>query len=61
MWQVSKGTLARVDEASIELEKQLETWIAEDPTVVQAGLVIVGRQVQLEAGPLDLLAIDPQG
>lgn len=61
VWQMSKGTLARIDEASIELEKHLETWIAEDPTLLQAGLVIVGRQVQLGAGPLDLLGIDPQG
>jgi hypothetical protein len=61
VWQVSKSGLAPVEDGSLELEKHLESWIAEDPSLLQAGLVIVGRQVQLDAGPLDLLGIDPQG
>jgi hypothetical protein len=61
VWQVFKNSLLRVEEASLELEKHLESWIAEDPDLIQNGLRIVGRQVHLEAGPLDLLGIDPQG
>jgi Holliday junction resolvase-like predicted endonuclease len=61
VWQVSKGSLVRADDAVLELERNLEAWIAEDPDLLQNGLTIVGRQVQLEAGSLDLLGLDPQG
>jgi len=61
LWQVENATLTRVAEAEIELEQHLEDWIVSDPTLLQEGLVIVGRQVYLESGRLDLLALDPQG
>jgi endonuclease NucS-like protein len=62
LWQRSKdGPLAPIEEASLELEEHLESWIADDPDLLQKGLKVVGRQVQLEAGPLDLLGIDPLG
>jgi len=44
-----------------ELEKHLETWIERDPSLVQDGLVMVGRQMQTTAGLIDLLGIDPAG
>jgi len=55
------GKLKRIPERVVDLEKQLEDWIEDDPSLLQAGLVIVGRQLQLEGGRLDLLALDPQG
>jgi len=61
IWQVDKATPTRVAETSIELERHLEDWIASDPSLLREGLVIVGRQVYLQSGPLDLLALDPQG
>jgi Holliday junction resolvase-like predicted endonuclease len=39
----------------------LEEWIEREPGLLEEGLTIVGRQVQLAAGPVDLLAVDPQG
>ena len=61
IWQMSNDTLARLDEVGLEVERRLEDWIAAAPELLQEGLVIVGRQVQLDSGPLDLLALDPQG
>ncbi len=61
IWEVAKATVSRVAEANIELERHLEDWIAADAALLQEGLVVVGRQVQVESGPLDLLALDPQG
>lgn len=61
IWQVSGTPLRRVAEANLELERNLEDWIVADPSLLREGLVITGRQVPLECGPLDLLAIDPQG
>jgi len=61
LWQVVDGKLRRIPERAVDLERQLEEWIEDDPSLLQAGLVIVGRQLPLEGGRLDLLAIDPQG
>ncbi|MYE45953.1 MAG: DUF91 domain-containing protein [Chloroflexi bacterium] len=46
--------------AQVELEDHLEGWIAAEPTLLSGDLEIVGRQVKLDSGKLDLLAIDWQ-
>jgi hypothetical protein len=62
LWEVSEGTgVVRLAESAVDLEQHLETWIAANPAMLQAGLEIIGRQVTLDAGRLDLLALDPQG
>jgi len=43
------------------LEEYLEEWIERDPGLLQVGLTIVARQIGVEGGALDLLALDPQG
>ena len=50
----------RVGRSQIGLERRLEDWIANDVTLVAEGLTLVGRQVSIDDGRLDLLAIDPQ-
>lgn len=50
----------RVDRSDIELEKHLEDWIVNDVTLLAEGLTLVGRQVSIHDGRLDLLAIDFQ-
>ena len=50
----------RVDPSHIELERYLEEWIALDATLIAEGLTLVGRQVSIDDGRLDLLAIDSQ-
>ena len=42
------------------MEQNLEDWIEREPGLLQTGLTIVGRQVGLEGGRLDLLARDTQ-
>ena len=61
LWQIAEEPPRRLKETSIDLEQDLETWIENDPALVQAGLEIVGRQIAIAGGILDLLAIDPQG
>lgn len=48
----------KVDRSNIGLEKHLEDWIVNDVTLVAEGLTLVGRQVAIDDGRLDLLAID---
>jgi hypothetical protein len=60
-WRVGDQRPERISRSTIALERDLEDWIEEDPGLVLEGLVIVGRQVGLPAGRLDLLGIDPVG
>ena len=61
--QSGEGTLQRpeprrVKRSHIELEEHLEDWIAADVTLIAEGLTLVGRQISIDDGRLDLLAID---
>lgn len=49
-----------VARSDIGLERHLEDWIARDVTLISEGLTLVGRQVSIHDGRLDLLAIDVQ-
>ena len=48
----------RVARSEIELERHLEDWIANDVALIAEDLTLVGRQVAIDDGRLDLLAID---
>ncbi len=61
LWQIAEAGPARLTHSEVSVEKDLEDWIEQDPSLLEHGLVIVGRQIRLEGGPLDLLALDPQG
>ena len=50
----------RVGRSHIGLERHLEDWIANDVTLIAEGLTLVGRQITIDDGRLDLLAIDSQ-
>ena len=60
VWTVDGSEPQRVSRSRVDLEEQLENWIASDALLLGDGLTIVGRQVHLEGGRLDLLAIDWQ-
>jgi hypothetical protein len=61
LWHISDGRPHKIQESSLDLEQQLEEWIEADPNLLPGGLSIVGRQIEVEGGRLDLLALDPQG
>ncbi len=61
IWQIENDTPQRLERGSVEFEKHLEEWIERDPTILQSGLTVVGRQINVDAGKLDLLALDPIG
>ncbi|MXW36583.1 MAG: DUF91 domain-containing protein, partial [Chloroflexi bacterium] len=60
VWTVDGDAPKRVSRSGVGLERNLEDWIANDSSLLADGLTIVGRQVRLDGGPLDLLAIDWQ-
>lgn len=61
IWNVTGNVPVRYQRGKVELEQQLEAWIEADPSLIEPGLHIVGRQVPFESGSLDLLGIDPSG
>ncbi len=61
LWQIGEDGPMRIPAAGLAAERDLESWIEQEPSLLERGLVIVGRQLRLEGGPLDLLALDPQG
>ncbi len=61
LWQITGGGPRALQPAAVDLEAQLEAWIEQDPDLLQRGLTVVGRQVHVDGGILDLLAVDPQG
>src|SRR5690349_17857762 len=61
IWDVGEGTPRKLPASTVDLERQLEDWIERDPDLLEGGLKILGRQVPLEAGSLDLLGLDVQG
>ena len=48
----------RVSRGGVGLERRLGDWIARDASLLADGLTIVGGQVHLDGGFLDVLAID---
>ncbi len=61
LWRISEGKPKKINESNIKFEIDLEEWIESDPDLLQNGLTIVGRQLYVQAGVIDLLALDPQG
>ncbi len=61
LWDIGESGPVRLSSTELGVERDLEGWIERDPALLERGLVIVGRQIRLEGGLLDLLALDPQG
>lgn len=64
-WQIVDGELKKIETSLADAGRteayDLEKWIASNPSILGPGLVIIGRQVQTQSGPLDLLALDRSG
>lgn len=61
IWDVTSGKPERLQHGVVVLESELEAWIEQDPALLQSGLTIIGRQVHVESGYIDLLGIDLNG
>ena len=63
LWRVtSHDHLEEVSPGAIDLESRLETWIEAEVSIVEADLLVIGRQVTTDfGGIIDLLCLDPNG
>lgn len=60
IWSVGDSAPVRIERSRIDLEADLEDWIELQPSLLAEGLQVIGRQLHVEAGFIDLLCLDPQ-
>lgn len=61
IWKIGKK-LERIEFAELDSEKRLEEIIAGDLTILEPGLMLLGRQVPTAFGKIiDILAMDGEG
>jgi len=64
-WQIVNGKLTAINTALKDEGRtepyDLEPWLASNPEIIAADIMIIGRQVMTKSGPIDLLAVDRSG
>ncbi|MEY2508680.1 MAG: hypothetical protein QOH01_3009 [Verrucomicrobiota bacterium] len=59
LWAVQNERLQPVTPTALDQEQRLEEWVAQDPTLLDLGILLIGRQVVTSnRGRIDLLGID---
>jgi len=63
LWRIGDDAkLTDIQTSSLAKEQELESWIAEDPSLLGTDLLVIGRQVTTGfGGRIDLLGMDAQG
>ena len=63
LWEItSDKRLQEIPSDQINLEEQLEDWLASDISLLDPGLLVIGKQVLTEfGGKIDLLCMDSAG
>jgi hypothetical protein len=64
-WQIINGKLTPL-KTDLKSEGRtepydLEPWLASNPEIIGADIIIIGRQVMTKSGPIDLLGVDKSG
>ncbi len=66
LWSIEPGSTGEVAQpiesvSSAETEAKLEDLLVRCPDLLMSDMVVIGRQVPTEGGPLDLLGVDQDG
>ena len=61
IWRIEGEKVQPLSLGGIDFENKLESVIENDPSTIDPNLLVIGRQVRTDSGPIDLLAIDPAG
>ena len=63
LWRVQpEGGLNEIRRASLDLEERLQDWLARDISILDPGLLVIGREVETAFGGfIDLLCMDAAG
>jgi len=62
-WRVmSEDKLTEINHAQLDLEQRLQEWLAKDISILDPGLLVIGREVKTDfGGYIDILCVDEVG
>ncbi len=58
VWRVDSDRPEQLKSVQLEEEKRLEDWLCDDISLLSDKLLVIGRQISMSGGTLDLLAVD---
>lgn len=58
LWRVEADRPQLLQPSPLNLEERLENWLCQDVRLLSDGLLIIGRQIAIRGGTLDILAVD---
>lgn len=63
LWEIeSEDRLREIQRHRLDLEERIETWLADDISLISSDLLVIGRQVETDfGGAIDLLCLDYTG
>ena len=61
LFEIKGSELVPIQRKKLPTEEMLEDWISKNPRLIGLDVLVLGRQIQTEGGPLDILAIDSDG
>lgn len=62
LFQINDGKLSAAKRKSLDLETKIETWVADDLTLIGVDGFVIGRQITTDHGKyIDILAMDEDG
>jgi Endonuclease NucS C-terminal domain len=61
LFEVKGSDLVAVRRKQLPAEDMLQEWIAKNPELIGLDVLVLGRELQAEAGRIDILAIDSDG
>ena len=63
IWRVTEGDkLLEIEQAHLDLEARIQSWLEDDISILSPGLLVIGREVETDfGGYIDLLCIDEIG
>ena len=63
LWRVEAGNRVReIEQVPLDLEQRLQEWLAQDISILDPGLLVIGREVATDHGGfIDILCLDEQG
>ena len=63
LWRIGEGeSLTEIGRSKLDLEARLQDWLTRDISMLDPGLMVIGREVKTDfGGYIDLLCVDSQG
>lgn len=60
VWRVDSDRLKQLEPSRLDEERRLEDWLCHDVGLLSDKLLVIGRQIDVSGGTIDLLAVDEE-